>query len=70
MLGLGVLLQWADPVRQHGWLQILGVASSAWAASAFARTVGATAPWNLLAGLGFAPGLAANALLEGTSTTC
>lgn len=66
MLGLGVLLQWADPVRWHGWLQILGVASSAWAASAFARTVGATAPWNLLAGLGFAfSGLAANALLEG-----
>ena len=62
----GVLGAWLDPVRLHGWLQVLGVASSGWAASAFAREVGARAPWTLLAGLGFAfSGLAANALLEG-----
>ncbi len=50
----------------HGWLQVLGVTVSAWAAEAFAREVGARAPWSLLAGLGFAfGGLATTVLLEG-----
>ena len=52
--------------RLHGWLQVLGVTVSAWATEAFAREVGAKAPWSLLAGLGFAfGGLATTVLLEG-----
>lgn len=52
--------------RLHGLLQVLGVTASAWAAEAFAREVGARAPWSLLAGLGFAfGGLASTVLLEG-----
>ncbi len=63
---LAWLFQWLGPVRLHGLLQVVGVATSAWATSAFARAVGARAPWTLLAGLGFAfSGIAANVLLEG-----
>ncbi len=55
-----------DPARLHGWLQIVGVASSGWAAQHFARGIGARAPWDLLGGVLFAlSGLAANGLLEG-----
>jgi hypothetical protein len=66
LIPLGVIFQWADPIRLHAWLGILGVATSAWAAEAFARTVGAKQPWSLIAGLTFGfSGLAATALLEG-----
>ena len=66
VLALGWALQWLHPARVYGALQILGVAGTAWAAEAFAREVGARAPWSLLAGIavGFC-GLASTALLEG-----
>lgn len=66
LLPLASALAWLDPARAHGWLQILGLALSAWAAEGFAREVGARRPWTLLAGISFAfSGLAAWALLEG-----
>jgi hypothetical protein len=66
LLPMAALLAPLGPVRLHGWLSVLGVATSAWAASAFARAAGAPRPWNLMAGVLFAlSGLAANALLEG-----
>ncbi len=50
----------------HGWIQVVGVAVSAFAASRFAREVGARSPYDLLAGLCFmGSGLTAAALLEG-----
>lgn len=50
----------------HGLLQVIGVWLSAWAAEAFARSLGAEAPWSWIAGLAFGfSGLAATALLEG-----
>jgi len=50
----------------HGWIQVIGVAASAFAASRFAREVGARSPYDLAAGLCFmGSGLTAAALLEG-----
>jgi len=65
-LALGWAFQWVHPGRIYGLAQIVGVAATAWAAEAFAREIGARAPWSLLAGLavGFC-GLASTALLEG-----
>ena len=55
-----------SPAGLHGGLQILGVASSAFAMSRFALLLGATAPFHHVAGLVFmGSGLAASALLEG-----
>ena len=55
-----------DPAMVHGWLAVLGVAATGWSAAAFARTVGASAPFHHLAGLLYVgSGLAAAALLEG-----
>ena len=55
-----------DPARVHGWLAVFGVAATGWSAAAFARTVGASAPFHHLAGLLYVgSGLAAAALLEG-----
>jgi hypothetical protein len=55
-----------DPAMVHGWLGIIGVAATGWSAAAFARTVGATAPFHHLAGLLYVgSGIAAAALLEG-----
>ena len=55
-----------DPARFHGWLAVFGVAATGWSAAAFARTVGAAAPFHHLAGLVYVgSGLAAAALLEG-----
>ncbi|MFT5685655.1 MAG: hypothetical protein ACI8RZ_006609 [Myxococcota bacterium] len=66
LVGVGWLLSALDPVRLHGWMQVLGVAASAWAAEKLAEGVGAAAPWSLAAGVLFAfSGLAATALLEG-----
>ena len=66
LLVLGPLLGKLGAVRAHNLLQVVGPALSAWAAEAFAREVGARAPWSILAGLSFAFGaLAANVLLEG-----
>ena len=63
---LARVVPWLDPARLHGWLQLLGVATSAWAAERFARAAGARAPWTMLAGLSYAfSGLAASALVEG-----
>jgi hypothetical protein len=50
----------------HGWIQVLGVALTGFAASRFARVVGAHSPFDLVAGLFFmGSGLTAAALLEG-----
>ncbi len=66
LIPFGLLSGWVDPARIHGWLQVLGVASMAWAAERFALAAGARRPWSLVAGLGFAmSGMAANVLLEG-----
>ena len=55
-----------DPARVHGWIAVLGLASSGYAVSIFARHVGASSPFHHLAGLMFAgSGLAAAAILEG-----
>lgn len=55
-----------DPAMVHGWLAVFGVAATGWSAAAFARTVGASAPFHHLAGLLYVgSGLAAAALLEG-----
>ncbi len=66
LIPLSWLSEWIHPARLHGWLQVLGVALSAWAAQAFAREVGARSPWDAVAGLSFAfSGIASHALLEG-----
>ena len=66
LLPLGWLLAAADPVTVHGWIQVLGVWLSGWAAAWFAEVLGARRPWGLLAGVVFAmSGLGANVLLEG-----
>jgi len=66
LLPIAAAMNWVGAVRLHAWLGILGVALSAWAASGFARAMGAQRPWSLIAGGVFAfSGLAANALLEG-----
>lgn len=66
LLALGAVLGEVDAVRLHGLVAVVGVWLSAWAAEAFARALGATRPWSLLAGLAFTGcGLAATALLEG-----
>ncbi len=66
LLLLSILFRGLSAARLHGWMQILGVATSAWAAQGFARAVGARRPWDMIGGLSFAfSGLAANALLEG-----
>ncbi len=66
LLPIGMVLQFLHPATLHGWLQIAGVALSAWAAQGFARAMGARAPWDLLSGIVFAfSGVAATALLEG-----
>ena len=55
-----------DAAAVHGWVQVVGVAASAFAASRFAREVGAKSPYDLVAGICFmGSGLAASALLEG-----
>ncbi len=47
-------------------LQVLGIAASATAAEAFARRLGARAPWSYIGGVAFGfNGIAATALLEG-----
>ncbi len=66
LLLVGPLLSWVGPARAHAWIAVFGLAASAWGAEAFARTLGARAPWSGLAGLAFAfTGLASSALLEG-----
>ena len=64
LLPLGLLP--GDPAAWMGWLATLGVAMSAWAAMAFAESLGAKRPWSAVAGLSFGfGGLAATAVLEG-----
>jgi len=66
MLPVAALLAPLGAARIHGLLAVLGVAVSAWAAEAFARSLGARGPFALIAGFAFAfSGIAANALLEG-----
>ena len=66
LVPFAVGFQWLHPARLHGWLQVLGVASSGFAASWAARGLGAKGPWVLLAGAGFVlGGLTANVLVEG-----
>jgi hypothetical protein len=66
LLVIADLLSGIQAVRIHGWLQVLGVASSGWAAAVFARKVGVARPWHHLAGALYAgSGLVGVALLEG-----
>lgn len=66
LLLAGWLFKALDPATVHGWMQVIGVWLSGWAAAWFAEVVGARRPWGLLAGLVFAlSGLGANVLLEG-----
>ncbi|MCB9742964.1 MAG: hypothetical protein H6740_10205 [Alphaproteobacteria bacterium] len=66
LLGLAWALDAVPAVALHNALQVLGLFISALAAEAFARALGAEAPWSWLAGTGFAfCGLASTALLEG-----
>lgn len=66
LLGLSALLSALPAGFVHASLQVIGVWLSAWAAEAFARSLGAEAPWSWIAGLAFGfSGLAATALLEG-----
>jgi hypothetical protein len=60
-------LSWLGaPDLVYRGLLLLGPALSAWAAGAFARSLGARRPWSWLAGLGYAfAGLGATAALEG-----
>lgn len=52
--------------RLHAWLQVIGVAGSAWAAEDCARRLGANRPASMIAGFSFAfSGLASTTLLEG-----
>ncbi|MFZ5480245.1 MAG: hypothetical protein ACOZNI_26005 [Myxococcota bacterium] len=66
LMWLASLFAFVPPAWIHGLVQVVGVATSAWAAEAFARALGAKPPWSLLAGATFACcGLASSALLEG-----
>ena len=66
LLPISVLLQFLDPARLHGWLQILGLGLSGTAAALFAKEVGARGLWPLVGGALYAfSGLAATVLLEG-----
>jgi hypothetical protein len=66
LIPITLVLQSLDPARLHGWLQIVGVALSAFAAQGFARALGARTPWDLIAGIAFAfSGIASTTLLEG-----
>ncbi|MFT5585496.1 MAG: hypothetical protein ACI9VR_003088 [Cognaticolwellia sp.] len=66
LLPISVLLQFMDPARLHGWLQILGLGLSGTAAALFAKEVGARGIWPLVGGALYAfSGLAATVLLEG-----
>ena len=65
-----VLFSWmsrsVDPTAVHSGLAVLGVATSAFAASRFARFMGARTPVHAIAGVLFAgSGLVASAILEG-----
>ncbi|MDP2307781.1 MAG: hypothetical protein Q8P18_17280 [Pseudomonadota bacterium] len=63
---LSPLLRLAAGPLAFNLLQILGLAASATAAEAFARRLGARAPWSFIGGVAFAfNGIAATALLEG-----
>ncbi|MBM4391480.1 MAG: hypothetical protein FJ090_10205 [Deltaproteobacteria bacterium] len=66
LLVLGQIFAFIPAPRLYSLLLVVGVATSAWAAEAFARALGARAPWSLLAGVAFMScGLASTALLEG-----
>ncbi|MBT7304035.1 MAG: hypothetical protein HN849_31165 [Victivallales bacterium] len=63
---LSILLSSFSAAKLHGLFQIIGVATSAWAAQGLARAMGARRPWDMIGGLCFAfSGLAAHALIEG-----
>ncbi len=66
LVPLGLLLSWVDSARLVGFVAVIGVASSGWAATVAARGFGARGPTAWIAGLGFAAsGLSASAMLEG-----
>ncbi len=66
LLVVGALGSFLAPARLVGLVAFVGVVASAWAAEAFSRSLGAKAPWSLLAGLTYAfSGLAATAWIEG-----
>ncbi len=66
LLVIGKLLAFVPAPRLYAWLLVVGVTASAWATEAFARSLGARAPWSMLAGMAFVScGLASTAMLEG-----
>ena len=66
LLAVGALGGAIPAARLLGLVALVGLVASAWAAEAFARSLGAKAPWSLLAGLGYGfSGLAATAWIEG-----
>lgn len=66
LLIIGTVFQWVDTPRLHAYLQIVGLAGSAWAAEACARALGVSRPAALIAGMGYVfGGLGSTVLLEG-----
>ncbi|GDX79785.1 hypothetical protein LBMAG42_15960 [Deltaproteobacteria bacterium] len=66
LLFAGVIGSFLTATRLVGLVAVFGVIASAWAAEAFSRSLGAKAPWSLIAGLAYAfSGLAATAWIEG-----
>ncbi|MSQ00292.1 MAG: hypothetical protein EXR71_00180 [Myxococcales bacterium] len=66
LIGIGAVSDWLPAARVVGLVAVLGVFFSAWAAEALARSVGARAPWSMLAGIAYAlSGLGSTAFIEG-----
>ncbi len=66
LIGVGAVSGWLPASRVVGLVAVLGVFFSAWAAEALARSVGARAPWSMLAGVVYAlSGLGSTSFIEG-----
>ncbi len=66
MLLVGPLSALLGAPRVVALVAFLGVTASAWAAETFARSIGARAPWSLVAGMAYAfSGLGSTAFIEG-----
>jgi len=66
LVPIAMMLQALGVGKIFGLVGIVGVAVNAWAATHFAKAVGAKQPWTMLAGFGYGfCGMAATGLLEG-----
>ena len=66
LVPIAIALKSLGTGKIFGLIGIVGVAVNAWAATHFARAVGARQPWTMLAGFGYGfCGMAATGLLEG-----